>query len=258
MTTTILRAAIIIGSGSASYEIIENLVRNCPILPTPPWTKTKCQPVAIRDVIKYLVGVLETPETAGGVFDIGGMDVLTYEDMLKIMAEVLGLKRTFVPVPSLSTAIYAYMASLITPVPMHICRCLMECTRNEVVCLNDEIRRLVPFKVLDYREAILRALSREEQDRVHTRWSDAYPPAHELAIKLHELEELPDLHELLFAANRKKRCFTLSFRLQDWRQRGMVPQQSAVEDTRCNGSGAHGCRNFTGAKKRYKPWGSTM
>jgi uncharacterized protein YbjT (DUF2867 family) len=191
VTTTILRAAIIIGSGSASYEIIENLIRNCLILPTPPWTKTKCQPVAIRDVIKYLVGVLETPETTGGVFDIGGMDILTYSDMLKIMAEVLGLKRTFVPVPSFSTGIYAYMASLITPVPMHICRCLMECTRNEVVCLNDEIRRLVPFKVLDYREAILRALSRQEQDRVHTRWSDAYPPAHELAIKLHELEELP-------------------------------------------------------------------
>jgi uncharacterized protein YbjT (DUF2867 family) len=191
VTTTILRAAIIIGSGSASYEIIENLVRNCPILPAPPWTKTKCQPVAIRDVIKYLVGALETPETAGGTFDIGGKDILTYSDMLKIMAEVLGLKRTLVPVPSVSMGIYAYMASLITPVPMHICRCLMECTRNEVVCLNDDIRRILPFRVLGYREAIVRALSREEQDRVYTRWSDAYPPAHELAIKLHELGELP-------------------------------------------------------------------
>jgi uncharacterized protein YbjT (DUF2867 family) len=191
VTTTILRAAIIIGSGSASYEIIENMVRNCPILPVPPWTKTKCQPVAVRDVIKYLVGVLETPQAAGGVFDIGGPDVLTYREMLKIMAEVLGLKRTFVPVPSASIGMYSYLTSLITPVPMHICRCLLECTRNEVVCLNDEIKRILPFRVLGYREAILRALSREEQDRVHTRWSDAYPPAHELAIKLHELSELP-------------------------------------------------------------------
>jgi uncharacterized protein YbjT (DUF2867 family) len=191
VTTTILRAAIIIGSGSASYEIIENLVRNCPILPAPPWTKTKCQPIAVRDVIKYLVGVLETPEAAGGIFDIGGRDVLTYGDMLKIMAEVLGLKRTLVPVPSISIGIFAYLASLITPVPMHICRCLLECTRNEVVCLNDEIRRILPFRVLGYREAMVRALSREEQDRVYTRWSDAYPPAHELAIKLHELDELP-------------------------------------------------------------------
>ena len=120
------------------------------------------------------------------------------------MAEVLGLKRTFVPVPSFSTGIYAYMASLITPVPMHICRCLLECTRNEVVCLNDEIRRLVPFKVLDYREAILRALSRQEQDRVHTRWSDAYPPAHELAIKLHELEELPTYTSYIIRCLQKK------------------------------------------------------
>lgn len=190
-TTTILRAAIIIGSGSASYEIIEHLVRNCPVIPVPPWTNTRCQPVAVRDVIKYLVGVLETPGAAGGIYDIGGTDILTYRDMLKIMAEVLGLRRTFVPVPLGGVGIFAYMASLITPVPMHICRCLLECTRNEVVCLNHEIRRLLPFRILGYREAVLRALSRQEQDRVHTRWSDAYPPAHELAIKLHELEELP-------------------------------------------------------------------
>jgi uncharacterized protein YbjT (DUF2867 family) len=191
VTTTILRAAVIIGSGSASYEIIQNLVRNLPILPTPRWTKTECQPVAVRDVIKYLVGVLETPEAAGGIFDIGGTDVLTYRDMLIIMAEVLGLKRTFVPVPPVNIGIYAYMASLITPVPMHICRCLLESTRNRVVCLNEEIKQILSFRVLGYREAIIRALSREEQDRVHTRWSDAYPPAHELAIKLHELDTLP-------------------------------------------------------------------
>jgi hypothetical protein len=147
--------------------------------------------VAVRDVIKYLVGVLETPEAAGGIFDIGGTDVLTYKDMLKIMTEVLGLKRTFVPAPPVGIGIYAYLASLITPVPMRICRCLLECTRDQVVCHNEEIKRILPFRVLGYREAIVRALSREEQDRVHTRWSDAYPPSHELAIKLHELDELP-------------------------------------------------------------------
>jgi uncharacterized protein YbjT (DUF2867 family) len=189
--TTILRAAIIIGSGSASYEIIENLIRNSLILPAPPWLSTRCQPIAIRDVIKYLVGVLEMPEASGGIFDIGGTDVLTYKEMLVTMAEILGKKRWFVPVPMVSIRVYAYMASLITPVPMQICQCLLECTRNEVVCLNDAIKRILPFKVLSYREAILRALSREEQDRVHTRWSDAYPPAHELALKLHELKELP-------------------------------------------------------------------
>ncbi|MEJ2111891.1 MAG: NAD(P)H-binding protein, partial [Acidobacteriota bacterium] len=81
--TTILRAAIIIGSGSASYEILNNLVRNWIVFPTPPWSETRCQPIAIRDVIKYLVGVLETPESMGGTYDIGGKDILTYKDMLK-------------------------------------------------------------------------------------------------------------------------------------------------------------------------------
>lgn len=187
--TTILRAAIIIGSGSASYEIIEHLVRNCIILPVPSWARTKCQPIAVRDVIKYLVGVLETPEAAGETFDIGGTDVLTYKDMLKSMAGVLGKKRLFIPVPISNVEIYSYLLSLLTPVPMQICHCLLEGTRNEVVCLNDKIKQIVPIHPRGYKEAILRALSREEQDRVHTRWSDAYPPAHELALKLHELKD---------------------------------------------------------------------
>jgi len=187
--TTILRAAIIIGSGSASYEIIEHLVRNCIFLPAPSWARTKCQPIAVRDVIKYLVGVLETPEAIGGTFDIGGTDVLSYMDMLKGMAEVLGKKRYFIPVPVSNIRLYAYLASLLTPVPMQICHCLLEGTRNEVVCINNTIKKIVPIETRGYKEAILRALSREEQDRVYTRWSDAYPPAHEIAIKLHELEE---------------------------------------------------------------------
>ena len=83
---TTLRAAVIIGSGSASYEIIYHLVRKVPLILVPYWATTKCQPVAIRDVIKYLVGVLEIPETAGKIFDIGGQDVLTYESMLRVLA----------------------------------------------------------------------------------------------------------------------------------------------------------------------------
>ena len=186
--TTILRAAIIIGSGSASYEIIEHLVRSCMILPAPPWARTKCQPIAVRDVIRYLVGVLEIPEATGGTFDIGGTDVLTYRDMLRGMADLLGKRRFFITVPFSNIKMYSYLASLLTPVPMQICRCLLEGTRNEVICLNDTIKKIVPIETRGYKEAIIRALSREEQDRVYTRWSDAYPPAHELAIKLHELK----------------------------------------------------------------------
>jgi len=189
---TILRAAIIIGSGSASYEIIKDLVNKVPIIPIPPFARTKCQPIAIRDVIKYLVGVLETPESSGKTFDIGGKEILTYEEMAKIVAQVLRKRRFFFPVPFSYLEFYSYVASLLTPVPAPITRCLIEGLRNEVVCLDYSIRLYVPFRAISFRTAIIRALSREEQDRVRTRWSDAYPPAHELAMKLHELDKGPN------------------------------------------------------------------
>jgi len=189
---TILRAAIIIGSGSASYEILENLIRNVPILPIPVWARTRCQPIAVRDVIKYLVGSLEVCDTIGNSYDIGGNEILSYEMMLKTLANVLGKKRVFFPIPFSDIKSYSYLASLVTPVPHHITRCLMESSFNEVVCKDTEIRNLIPFQPISFREALVRALSREEQDRVSTRWSDAYPPAHELAIKLSELKEKPN------------------------------------------------------------------
>jgi uncharacterized protein YbjT (DUF2867 family) len=185
---TVLRAAIIIGSGSASYEIVEHLVKNLPVFLVPRWAQTRCQPVAVRDVIKYLVGVLETPATCGRSFDIGGQDVLTYREMLAVFADLLGKRRLFIPSPVHRIGFFAYLTSLITPVPAAITRCLMEGSTNEVVCQSDEIVRILPFAPLGYREALVRALSREEQDKVHTRWSDAYPPAHELALKLHEVQ----------------------------------------------------------------------
>ncbi len=188
---TILRAAIIIGPGSASYEIIKHLVQRLPVILVPNWVRTQCQPIAIQDVIRYLVGALEVDETVGGSFDIGGADILTYEEMMRSTASVLGRKLFFIRVPFGNIRFFSYMGSLITPVPAPITLCLMEGIANDVVCLNSDIRRLVPFPPLAYREAVIRAMSREEQDQVHTRWSDAYPPAHELAIKLHELSAPP-------------------------------------------------------------------
>ena len=114
---TILRAAMIIGSGSASYEIIEHMVKNLPILPVPKWAGTKCQPIGIRDVIKYLVGVLEMEATSGKSFDIGGPDILTLEVLLKILADLLRKRRLFVRSPISSTGLYSYLVSLVTPVP---------------------------------------------------------------------------------------------------------------------------------------------
>jgi uncharacterized protein YbjT (DUF2867 family) len=191
--TTVLRAAIILGAGSASYEIIAHLVNGLPVLPAPAWARTRCQPIAIRDVIRYLVGALETPATAGGSYDIGGPDVLTYEQMLRTLAEVRGKRRFFLPIPRALSGVrpYAYLAGLLTPVPAPITRSLMESLRHDVVCQDDAIRRLIPFRPVPYREAIVLALTREERDEISSRWSDAYPPGHELAIKLAELPEPP-------------------------------------------------------------------
>lgn len=189
--TTILRASIIIGSGSASYEIIKHLIRSLPVLLIPSWAKNECQPIAIRDVIKYLVGVLELPETAGESYDIGGEKIMTYETMLKIEADAVHKKRWFLPSPWSNNTLYAYIGSLITPVPAPITMCLMRSLKNPTICQENQIREVLPFKMLGYKEAIVRAMSREEQDWVASRWSDAYPPAHELAIKLHELEKDP-------------------------------------------------------------------
>lgn len=185
---TVLRAAVIIGSGSASYEILQHLIRKLPIILIPAWAKNKCQPIGIRDVIKYLVGVLETPRTIGECFDIGGKDVLTYEEMLKAFAHLLQKNTLFLDFPFIPLKCYAYFASLLTPVPHSISRCLMEGLKNEVICYDNAIKSYLPFEPLSYREQIVRALSREEQDRVSTRWSDAYHPYYELALKLYEVK----------------------------------------------------------------------
>ncbi len=184
---TILRAGVIIGAGSASYEIIRSLVKKLPFLLIPRWAKNRCQPISISDVIKYLVGVLETSKTLGKSFDIGGKDILTYELMLKTMAELLKEKVFFIPFFFPFIPFYSYLASLITPVPAQITACLMEGLKNEVICRNNIIKKIISFRLLSYKEAIIIALNREEQDDIYTRWSGAYPPAHELALKLHEL-----------------------------------------------------------------------
>lgn len=201
---TSLRAAIIIGSGSASYEIIAGLVKKLRLIPLPRWARTRCQPISIRDVIKYLVGVLEIRETAGQSFDIGGPDILTYEEMLKIQKKLIGKKILFFPVFYSNTGFYAYIASLVISVPAPIIRNLIKSIHHEVICQNSDIKKYLPFPTVPYKEALVRALSREEQDKIHTRWSDAYPPAFELAIKLHQLSEPPQFSNYYALETRKE------------------------------------------------------
>ena len=173
---TVLRAAMIIGSGSASFEILRYLVHRLPLMITPKWVSTPCQPIAVENVLAYLVGVLAAPETAGAVFDIGGSEILCYRDILRIMAEELGLpRRWIVPVPILTPRLSSYWIHLVTPLSKKIARPLAEGLKNEVVCREDRITRLVPQKLLDVREAIRAALSQMDSHLVETNWSMAGP-----------------------------------------------------------------------------------
>ena len=188
-SVTTLRAAIIIGSGSASFEVMKHLVQRLPVIFLPSWSMTRCQPIAIRNVVAYLVGVLESPQTADKSYDIGGPDILNYYEMLHVFTEILNLRRFYIRLPIHNIRLYSYIISLITPVANPIVFSLLESAVNTVICDNNDILDIVVLKLLSYREAVLRALSREDQDRIHTRWSDAYPPAHELAMKFSETDQ---------------------------------------------------------------------
>jgi hypothetical protein len=177
---------------------------------------------------------LEVPATRGEEFDIGGSDILTYREMLKTFAELLHKERFFVRVPFSNISLSSYVASLMTPVPAPLIRCLMEGLQDEVVCQESRIRDLLPFEPLTYREAITRAISREEQDRVDTRWSDAYPRDHDLAVKLHQLGETPlyRAHHSLVTGKDASRLFASTCKIGGregwfhsnwmWRLRGAV------------------------------------
>jgi uncharacterized protein YbjT (DUF2867 family) len=173
---TVLRAAMIIGSGSASFEILRYLVERLPVMITPKWVSTPCQPIAVRNVLAYLVGTLSRPDMAGGVFDIGGPDVLRYRDIMQIMAEELALKpRWILPVPVLSPRLSSYWIHLITPLSHEIARPLAEGLKNPVVCRDFSITKKIPQELLTVREAIRAALNKVSENDVETNWAMAGP-----------------------------------------------------------------------------------
>lgn len=171
---TIFRAAMIIGSGSASFEILRYLVERLPVMITPKWVRTLNQPIAIRNVIYYLAECLTVYETVGKTFDIGGPDILTYEELMRIYAEEAKLpRRWIVPVPVLTPRLSSLWIHLVTPVPAYIARPLAEGLSNEVVCQDQEIRQFIPQELLSCREAIALALKRFWSQEVLTSWTDA-------------------------------------------------------------------------------------
>ena len=171
---TIFRAAVIIGSGGASFEILRYLVERLPIMITPRWLRTPSQPIAISNVLTYLVECLTVPETEKGIFDIGGPNVITYRQMMDAYTRAAGLlKRFIIPVPVLTPRLSSYWIHLVTPVPAHIARPLAEGLRNPAVCDSDRITKLIPQPLLSCQEAIEMALERQQRYRVETHWSDA-------------------------------------------------------------------------------------
>ncbi|WP_419189198.1 SDR family oxidoreductase [Stieleria marina] len=171
---TVFRAAMIIGSGSASFEILRYLVERLPIMVTPKWVKMETQPIAIRDVLRYLVECLDVPETAGSVIDIGGQDVFSYQDLMQLMAKALGLRRRIiVPVPVLTPKLSSAWISLVTPVNARIARPLAEGLRNRTVCRNDVAQQLMPGPLFDVQDAIDAALGKLKVGNIETRWSTA-------------------------------------------------------------------------------------
>jgi uncharacterized protein YbjT (DUF2867 family) len=172
--TTTLRAGMVIGSGSASFEILRYLVERLPVMVTPKWVYTESQPISIRNVLGYLLDCLTTPETIGRVLDIGGADVVRYIDLLRMMSEELGLARRFVvPVPFFSPALSAFWIHFVTPIDREIASPLAEGLRNRIVCRNALAQQLMPQDLVGARDAIRLALRRHRSNDVETRWSSS-------------------------------------------------------------------------------------
>lgn len=171
---TSLRAGIIIGSGSASFEIIRDLVEKLPIMVAPKWVMSRCQPIAIRDVIDYLIKVLGHEECLGQTFDIGGPDVLTYKEMLLGYAKVRKLIRLILPVPVLTPRLSSYWLILITSTNYFLARSLIESVKNDAVCKENRIQSIFPKKCMSYREALKRALDKIAADQVLSTWKDSW------------------------------------------------------------------------------------
>ena len=180
---TELRAAMIVGSGSASFEMLRSLVSKLPVMICPRWVEVRTQPIAIRDVLAYLIGCLETPATLGHVFDIGGPDVLTYHDMMMRFAAILGYKRWVIVVPVLTPRLSAYWVNLMTPVNAAMAFALIESLQYETLCEEGKIHDLVPIPRTGFDDACRWALEKVNQNAVETRWTNASLP--------HKVERVP-------------------------------------------------------------------
>ena len=171
---TEFRAAVIVGSGGISFEMIRHLTERMPVMLCPRLIETRIQPIGIGNVLQYLVAALNIPQSAGEVVEIGGADVMTYGKMFLEYAAVRGLRRGIIPVPVLTPGLFARLVNYLTPVPLSLAQPLIEGLRNEVIVRDDTAQRLFPgIQPMTYRLAVKRALMRLDAHQVETTWSDA-------------------------------------------------------------------------------------
>lgn len=171
---TVLRAGIIIGSGSASFEIIRDLVEKLPLMITPKWLRTKCQPIGVSDVIRFLSKTIFNSKTYNQNFDIGGPDILSYKEMLLGFAEARNLIRKIVIVPIMTPRLSSYWLYFVTSISYKLATALVDSMKIEVVCRNDNLNKLLGIETLSYRDSLKRAFSRIENNLIISSWKDSY------------------------------------------------------------------------------------
>jgi len=170
---TILRAGIIIGSGSASFEIIRDLVEKLPVMITPKWLNTKSQPVAIRDVIKFLTGVILNEKCLSRTFDIGGPEILTYKEILLGYAEVRKLKRLIITLPVMTPRLSSYWLYFVSSTSYKLAVNLVNSMKIEIVCKDNELQELLGIKTIDFKKSVELAFEKIEQNLVLSSWKDS-------------------------------------------------------------------------------------
>lgn len=170
---TVLRAGIIVGSGSSSFEIIRDLCEKLPVMITPKWVLTKTQPIAIRDIIKYLMGVLLKEECYNDSFDIGGPNVLTYKQMMQLYAKTRGFKNWIFTVPIMTPKLSSYWLYFVTSTSYKLAMNLVDSMKMEVICNDNRLQKMLGIKPISYTEAIKLAFIKIEQNLVISSWKDS-------------------------------------------------------------------------------------
>ena len=169
---TEVRAGIIIGPGSAAFEVIRDLVFHLPAMITPHWVRSRAQPIALDDVLEYLARIPEFPEAAGAIYDVGGPEVLTYEELIRQFGDLVGRRPVILPVPVLTPQLSSYWLSLVTAVPTNIARALIDGLAHDVLASDTTIQTLIPLELKNYRAAAKAALEIERGATANPRWSD--------------------------------------------------------------------------------------